>query len=166
MSRVWVSAGSNLQRERHIRGALAALRANYGALQVSPVYETPAVGFAGDPFYNLVIGFSTEQTAEQVQATLRAIEDAQGRDRTAPKFGPRTLDLDLLIFDDRVGEVAGKPLPHPDILQYPFVLGPLAELAPAERHPVLGQSYAELWRQMQLREAVELHPVEFASLLP
>lgn len=166
MSRVWVSAGSNLQRERHIRGALAALRANYGALQVSPVYETPAVGFAGDPFYNLVIGFSTEQTAEQVQATLRAIEDAQGRDRTAPKFGPRTLDLDLLIFDDRVGEVAGKPLPHPDILQYPFVLGPLAELAPAERHPVLGQSYAELWRQMQLREAVELHPVEFAFLLP
>jgi 2-amino-4-hydroxy-6-hydroxymethyldihydropteridine diphosphokinase len=161
MARVWVSVGSNQQRERHIRGAIAELRARFGALRLSSVYETVAVGFDGDPFYNLVVGFATDQPPEQVQAALRAIEDAHGRERTGPKFSGRTLDLDLLTYDDRVGQVAGKPLPHPDILAYPFVLGPLAELAPDECHPVLGRSYTELWQAQPEQTRAGLRRVPF-----
>jgi 2-amino-4-hydroxy-6-hydroxymethyldihydropteridine diphosphokinase len=161
MSPVWVSVGSNIDPVRHIRSAARALAARFGPVRLSRVYETAPVGFEGAAFLNLVIGFATDESAEAVLKALRAIEDAEGRDRSGPAFGPRTLDLDLLVYGELNGEVSGKPLPHPDILKYPFVLGPLAELAPHQRHPALGKSYGELWRQMRAREGVELKPVAF-----
>ncbi len=151
MTRVWVSVGSNIEPEQNVRAAIAALRDKYGELCVSTVYRTEAVGFAGRPFLNLVAGFDTTEPPAEVLACLRATEDARGRERRTAKFSSRTLDLDLLLYGDVCGEVAGKRLPHPDVLAYPFVLGPLAELAPAQRHPVDGRSFAELWRAMQAR---------------
>lgn len=159
MARVWVSVGSNREREAHIRAAIAELRARFGALRISSVYETDAVGFAGAPFYNLVVGFETALDPAAVRSALRAIEDGQGRERGGPRFGPRTLDLDLLSYGDRVGTVAGQPLPHPDILDYPFVLGPLAELAPQEHYPGSARTYAELWQDQPAAARAALRPV-------
>ena len=146
--RCWISIGSNLERERSVRGAIDALQAQFGDLVISPVYETAAVGFQGDPFYNLVVGIESERSVREINRVLRAIEDAHGRVRGPVKFAPRTLDLDLLTWGDAVGIVDDCELPRDEILKYPFVLAPLADVAPDERHPVVGQRYAELWQQM------------------
>lgn len=147
MPACWISIGSNIEPARHVRAALGHLQQSFGALRVSPVYETPAVGFSGDAFLNLVVGMTTAQTPEAVIAELRRIEDVEGRVRGAEKFAARTLDLDLLTYGTRTTAAAGKTLPHPDILAYDFVLRPLAELAPDETHPVLQRGYAELWAE-------------------
>jgi 2-amino-4-hydroxy-6-hydroxymethyldihydropteridine diphosphokinase len=144
-SRVYVSIGSNVEREFHIVGAIAALRARYAPLTCSRVYETAAAGFSGADFFNLVVGFDTEEPITTVLAHLREIEHAHGRRRGDAKFGPRTLDLDLLLYGDCTTTVDTVTLPRPDILEYDFVLGPLAEIAALEQHPTLHVSYGELW---------------------
>jgi 2-amino-4-hydroxy-6-hydroxymethyldihydropteridine diphosphokinase len=146
MPRVWLSIGSNIDRERHIAGALDSLRREFGELAVSRVYETEAVGFSGDAFYNLVAGLDTELPPEQLNARMHQIEAAHGRTRGGEKFAPRTLDIDLLTYGDQVLSRPGLELPRDEILKYAFVLGPLAEVAPDERHPVDGRTYAELWQ--------------------
>lgn len=143
---MFVSVGTNIDREANLRRALAALGERFGDLQVSPVYESAAQGFDGDPFYNLVIALRSAEGAEAVLAALKRIERAHGRRPGAARFAPRTLDLDLLTYGDLVGEVSGLRLPRADILRYAFVLRPLAELAPRARHPALGTSYDALWR--------------------
>lgn len=156
MPRVWVSAGSNIDRERHIRGALADLREAYGRLIVSPLYETEAVGFAGDAFLNLVVGFDTGQRPAQLHARLREIEARHGRKRNGPKFSARTLDLDLLTYGEAVTDEGGKALPRDEILRYAFVLGPLADVAGEERHPQLGERYASLWADFPAAEKARM----------
>jgi 2-amino-4-hydroxy-6-hydroxymethyldihydropteridine diphosphokinase len=146
--RCWVSLGSNRERERSIRAAVAALAERFGRLRLSPVYESAAEGFAGDPFLNLVAGFDTALGVGDLRAELRAIEAANGRERAGPRFAPRTLDLDLLTYGDQVGEIDGYRLPRDEILTYAFVLGPLADVAPRERHLCDGRTYSELWRAL------------------
>lgn len=145
MARVYVSVGSNIDRERNVASALSALTDTYGELQQSRTYETQAVGFTGDAFYNLVVGFETDQSPQQVAAALNRIEDQHGRDRSAGKFSDRSLDLDLLLYDDVVLDEPGLQLPRPEILEYAFVLKPLAEIAGDMRHPVNGFSFSALW---------------------
>lgn len=159
MPRVWVSIGSNVERERHLRAAVAALRERFGELLLSPVYETEAEGFDGDPFYNLVAGFDTGLPPGELHALMREIEAANGRDRGGARFGPRTLDIDVLTYGDQVGDAGGKRLPRDEITRYAFVLRPLADVAGEERHPELGLSYARLWQDFPGREAARMRPV-------
>lgn len=161
MAWVWLSIGSNIDRERHIRAGIADLRAQFGELVLSTVYETPSEGFDGDPFYNLVAGFETDLPPEQLHVALRAIENAHGRERTGPKFSARTLDIDLLTYGEEVTERGGKTLPRDEILKYAFVLGPLAEVAPDERHPQDGRRYAELWRDFDASAKAAMKAVAF-----
>lgn len=144
MTRVYVSIGSNIDRDRNIALALRLLEASFGGLQRSSVYESAAVGFDSDPFYNLVVGFETGDTPREIQDVLHCIEEASGRVRTTG-LSARTLDLDLLLYDDLVTVAEGLTLPRPDITRYAFVLGPLAELAGERRHPVTGECYADMW---------------------
>jgi 2-amino-4-hydroxy-6-hydroxymethyldihydropteridine diphosphokinase len=146
--RCWVSLGSNQERERSIRAAVSALAERFGRLRLSPVYESAAEGFVGAPFLNLVAGFDTSLSVGQLREELRAIEAANGRERDGPRFAPRTLDLDLLTFGDRIGEIDGYRLPRDEILTYAFVLGPLADVAPQERHPCDGRTYSALWKAL------------------
>lgn len=159
MARVYVSIGSNIERDRNVRAAVAALRSRFGAVQLSPVYENRPIGFDGDDFYNLVAGFDTGEPPETVAATLHAIEQQQGRTRTGSRFGPRTLDLDLLLYDDLVRDDENLRLPRDEIREYACVLRPLAELAPDVRHPETGETFAQLWARFpQSRQP--LVPVE------
>ncbi len=112
MTRVYISLGSNIDREQNIRGAVRALKEHYGRLLLSRVYETPAEGFDGDAFYNLVAGFDTEESVEQVRSALAAIEATHGRTRNGPRSGPRTLDLDLLLYGGLVRHGGGFDLPR------------------------------------------------------
>ena len=145
MPEVYVGAGSNVDPERHLRAGLVALAERYGVLRLSPVYRNRPVGFAGEDFLNMVVGFDTDESVGEIAGFLAEVEAANGRTRGEAKFAPRTLDLDLLLYGDASGEVDGVELPRDEITRYAFVLKPLADLAPETRHPVAGASFADLW---------------------
>jgi len=136
MARVYISIGSNIEPLRYIRSSIRTLREYYDKLILSSVYETEAVGFEGDNFYNLVVGFDTEMEVDKVIRTLKQIENDNNRQRTSERFSARTLDLDLLLYDDFIVK--------DEILKYAFVIMPLAEIAPRSVHPITKQSYRYL----------------------
>lgn len=145
MPEVFVGMGSNVEPEAHLRRALTALEQRFGPLRRSTAYRNPAVGFDGNDFINLVVAFETAAAVTDVALALSDIENDSGRDRSAPKFAPRSLDLDLLLYGDSVNPDGTPSLPREEILDRVFVLGPLAELAPDRVHPTEGRTYAELW---------------------
>jgi 2-amino-4-hydroxy-6-hydroxymethyldihydropteridine diphosphokinase len=160
MPRVWLSLGSNIDREVNIRGAVGALRERFGQVLLSTVYESEAVGFEGDHFFNLVAGIESERPIPELMSEFRRIEADYGRVRGGDKFAPRTLDIDLLTYGDLVMRDERMELPRDEILEYAFVLKPLAEVAPEEVHPVEGVTYAELWSRFDA-ESQPLWPVAF-----
>lgn len=145
MARVYLSLGSNLEPHRYLRAALDALRERFGALAVSPAYRSKSVGFEGADFINLAVGLDTDLSPEALNDWLHALEDRHGRRRDVPRFSDRTLDLDIVLYDDLVRQGEG----HLDIprkeLRHAFVLKPIADIAPQLRHPVSGRTMAELW---------------------
>jgi len=140
---VYVGVGSNIEPERELIGGVRALREAFRDLCVSSVYRSPALGFDGDDFLNIVVGFESQLSADDIEARLDAIETARNRGHGAGRFAPRALDCDLLMVGARVD--GSRRLPRDDVLRYPFVLGPLAEIAPRLRHPLDGQTLAEHW---------------------
>ncbi len=149
MPEVFVGLGSNIDPEQHVPCAVHGLEAAFGPLRLSPVYRGPAVGMSGADFLNMVVGFQTALALEQVEQILTDMEADAGRVRTAG-MASRTLDLDLLLYGHCVD--ARRRVPRDDILEYAFVLRPLADLAPDRRHPVTGQTYRAAWAQMAARE--------------
>ncbi len=147
MPDAWVAAGSNVRPLENLRRALATLGAEFPGLQASRAFSNAPVGFEGDDFVNLVIRFPAELPLPALQERLKAVERECGREPGGPRWGPRTLDLDLLLYGDRLGRFPGAVLPHPDLTTRAWVLGPLAELAPDLVHPVLGEKFSELWRR-------------------
>lgn len=145
MAQVYVSVGSNIDREFNIRSAIRALRAHYEVLQLSTVYDCPAIGFEGDDFYNLVVAFDTDEDVMTVVQVLHGIECDHQRSRGRRRFASRTLDLDLLLYDDLILSEERLTLPRDEISRYAFVLGPLAEIAGERRHPFNGKRFAALW---------------------
>ncbi|MCE3286238.1 MAG: 2-amino-4-hydroxy-6-hydroxymethyldihydropteridine diphosphokinase [Steroidobacteraceae bacterium] len=163
MSDVLVAAGSNVDPVANLRRALDLLAREFAPLQVSRAYANAAVGFEGDDFVNLAVRFDTHLPMREVIDRLHAAEAACGRARTAPKWAPRTMDLDVLLFGDLVCAEPGLTLPRPDLLRRPYMLGPAAEIAPEIVHPTARRTLAELWRDMQLREpSHELRVVDLA----
>jgi 2-amino-4-hydroxy-6-hydroxymethyldihydropteridine diphosphokinase len=145
MARVYLSLGSNQEPHRYLRAALDELREHFGGLDVSPAYRSASVGFDGADFINLAVGMNTDLSPDALNAWLHALEDRHGRRRDVPRYADRTLDVDIVLYDDLVTQGAG----HLDIprkeLKHAFVLKPVADIAPQLRHPVSGRSMAELW---------------------
>ncbi|ACE86048.1 2-amino-4-hydroxy-6-hydroxymethyldihydropteridine diphosphokinase [Cellvibrio japonicus] len=160
MTAIYLSLGSNVDRHLHIRAALDALAELLGDLCISSVYESKSVGFDGSNFFNLVVGAETTLAIAELSERLKKIEDDNGRKRNGPKFSPRTLDIDILTYGDFVGSEAGVALPRAEIIQNAFVLWPLAEIAPETRHPLLQQTYANLWAGFD-RSSQLLWPIDF-----
>jgi 2-amino-4-hydroxy-6-hydroxymethyldihydropteridine diphosphokinase len=152
MARVAVSIGSNLERERNVKDALSALGKTFGELLRSPVYESTAYGFDGPPFYNLVVVFETPLDVRAVRAKIQAIENLQGRKIGANRSGSRSLDLDLLLYDDSVFRDQGLDVPRREIFEHAYILKPLADLLPAAPHPVTGESFADIWLRLGSRQ--------------
>ena len=146
MAHIYISLGSNIEKERYVGLGLDSLAEVLGTLQVSSLYECEAVGFEGPEFYNLVVGANTSMPLEQLTEKLRTIEYFHGRSPKAKKFSPRTLDLDLLLYDDLITEQPAQ-LPRAEILHNAFVLWPLAEIAGHLVHPIAKRTYQQLWQE-------------------
>ena len=145
--RAYVGAGSNIEPREHLSAAMAELARRFSGLRLSSVYRTAAVGFEGPDFLNLVASFETSLPVDRVIAQLDEIENAAGRRRSADRFSSRSLDLDLLMYGDVVDDTL--KLPREDILEYAFVLAPMAEPAPDLVHPAEGATMRELWERFE-----------------
>ncbi len=141
----YLGLGSNIEPFRHLPSALSTLAACYGNLECSKTYEGPAFGFAGPAFHNLVVGIRTSETLAQLSTNLKKIELRHGRILPSPRFSSRTLDIDLLTFDDLCGVYHGITLPRPEIYTAAYVLRPFAELNPELQLPGSGRSLFEMW---------------------
>lgn len=145
MSTAWLSLGSNVDAEVHLPAAAAALRARFGDVVFSPVYRTPSVGFDGPDFLNAAAAIETDLDPLALNQWLHALEDAQGRVRGGERFSSRTLDIDIVFYDELVLKGPGNlELPRPE-LRHAFVLKPLADISPGYCVPTTGQSLAALW---------------------
>ena len=147
MPAVYVAAGSNVEPEKHMALAVRELAQAFPGARFSPWYRNTAVGFEGDDFVNLVAGFDTALPLKAVLPRLQAIEAACGRPRGAPRWAPRSMDLDVLLYGDLVSEEPGVRVPRPDLLKRAYMLGPLAALAPEVVHPTEHRTIAELWER-------------------
>ena len=160
MAWVTLSLGSNLDPANHLKSCLDALLLNFRDLSLSSVFESEAVGFTGDNFLNMVVGFETDLELPDLSRLLKGIEDKHGRDRTQPRFSGRTLDIDILTYASLAGEFNGIRLPRAEITENAFVLWPLAQVSGKQQHPRLRQSYAELWAAFD-KNRQKLWPVDF-----
>jgi len=158
MPAVYVAAGSNVAPERNLARAVAALRREFPGIRWSPWYRNRAVGFEGEDFINLVAGFDTTLPVREVLGKLHAIETLCGRPREAPRWAPRSMDLDVLLYGDLICDEPGLRLPRPDLTRRAYMLGPLAQLAPEVLHPTAHLSIGELWRRFD-QAAHPLQPV-------
>ncbi|MGP3789985.1 2-amino-4-hydroxy-6-hydroxymethyldihydropteridine diphosphokinase [Pseudomonas sp. B392_1p] len=157
VSRVVLGLGSNIQRTEHLHAGLEALSELLGELHCSPVFESLPVGIKSGPFYNLAVSGTTRLPLGELDRKLKFVEADNGR--YAPDRKGLPLDIDVLLYDELVGNFHGLILPRAEILKNAFVLWPLALLEPQTRHPSLGKTFAELWSEARIDQ--QLWPVPF-----
>ena len=157
VSRVLLGLGSNIRREAHLTAGLEALSELLDDLRCSPVFESLPVGIKSGPFYNLAVSGTTRLPLGELDRKLKFIEADNGR--YAPDRKGLPLDIDVLLYDERVGNFDGLVLPRAEILRNAFVLWPLALLAPDSRHPGVDKTFAQLWREARIDQ--RLWPVPF-----
>lgn len=145
MAAVYLGLGSNIDAEQNLALGIAELRRRFGELQLSATYRSKAVGFEGEDFLNLVVGLQCDASPEEIESSIEDIHKLAGRQRGEEKYSSRPLDIDLLLYDDLVRESPRPRLPRADILEYSFVLRPLAEIAPTVLHPLTGLSLRQHW---------------------
>jgi 2-amino-4-hydroxy-6-hydroxymethyldihydropteridine diphosphokinase len=155
----FVAIGSNLDPAARVVQAARALRLRFPDARFSRCYRNPAFGFEGPDFYNAVVGFTTALPVEVLLPSLHEIEALCGRARADPKWEPRKMDLDLLLYGDVVGTGPGYTLPRRDLTRRVYMLGPLADLAPERLYPPSGPTIGQLWQQFPQAEHV-LEPLE------
>jgi 2-amino-4-hydroxy-6-hydroxymethyldihydropteridine diphosphokinase len=145
-NRAFISLGSNIDAEHNLPEAVRRLATRCRLLAVSLVYETQPVGKTDQPnFLNAAVLVETHLTAAELKIqVLQAIEQELGRVRTRDKYAPRTIDLDISLFNDQVLEVKDRHIPDPEILQFSHIAQPLADLAPQQRHPQTGQTLLQI----------------------
>jgi 2-amino-4-hydroxy-6-hydroxymethyldihydropteridine diphosphokinase len=142
---VYFGLGSNIDPEPNLKLGVNELRRRFGAIDVSPVYLSPAIGFEGADFLNLVVGCDSELSPAELVDEIEAIHGLAGRERTKEKFNARTLDIDLLLVGDLVTDGPPTRIPRSDVLDCAFVLKPMVDIAPDLAHPETGQTLAEHW---------------------
>lgn len=146
-STAYLSLGSNVSPEKNIQFALDQLIEIFGEIVSSSTYKTKAVGFKGSDFLNLVVKIETSLDPDGLIDRLHGIEEMTGRVTGTKAFNDRTLDIDVLIYDDYID--LDLNIPRDEILMYGFVLEPLAELNPEGLHPIERVTFMELWSRLK-----------------
>ena len=158
MHTAYLGLGSNVDPRENIISGIAALREAFGDIELSPVYRTPSFGFEGDDFINLAARILTDLEPLELKDFLHRLEDRHQRNRSAPKYSDRTLDIDILMYDDLYLLSPALSIPRDEILTAPHVLKPLADLAPDLLHPVTRKTIADLWAAFP-RDSAKLTPI-------
>ena len=158
MAQVFVSVGSNINKEHNLHSCLNILCQIFRNIRKSSVYQSTAVGFDGEDFYNIVVRLETTLTPKCVNKLFTEIERQHGRQRGKNQFVSRQLDLDLLLYDDLIVDKDGVSLPHKDLTQYAFVLKPMQEIAGDLKHPKTGVCFSELWQRFEQRTVIKRIP--------
>lgn len=153
MSTAWLGLGSNVDAKANIRAGINALRKTFDKVSLSPSYASKSVGFDGDDFINLVARVETEMHPLQLRHYLRELEDSYGRKRDVPKFSDRSLDIDILMYDNLVVFSPLLEIPRAEILKFAHVLKPLADLDPDLVHPIELRTMAEIWAESGLDDS-------------
>jgi 2-amino-4-hydroxy-6-hydroxymethyldihydropteridine diphosphokinase len=156
MATVFLGIGSNESPEENLCLAVRELGNRYGHLDLSPIYKSASVGFDGADFLNLVARFESDVSVLSICAEIELIHNLAGRKRGRDKWGSRPLDIDLLLYNDLILDEPPVRIPREDILDYSFVLRPIAELAPSQVHPVTGRTLLEHWQEFDAAS----HPLE------
>ena len=156
MATVYLGLGSNIEPDKNLGTAIRELRGRYGAIDVSTVYRSKAVGFEGDDFLNLVVRLWSDESPLEICEEIERLHNLSGRDRNGEKWASRPLDIDLLLYNDLVIDDKPVRVPREDVLRYSFVLRPLAELAPDLVHPVTGRTMLAHWQEFD----ADSHPLE------
>ena len=147
MAKAYLSLGSNLEPERHLDAAVKALRESFGEVVLSDWVRTKAIGFDGPDFVNGAAVIETDWDVYRLNDWLHALEDAHGRRRDVPRFSSRTLDIDIVFYDDLILDGPGNlRIPRPE-LKHAFVLQPLAQIVPDFVNPQTGKTLAAMWRE-------------------
>ena len=158
MSQVFVGIGSNINKAHNLRSCLSTLQQIFRNIRKSSVYQSAAIGFEGDDFYNMVVSLETTLTPETVNDLFFEIEKRHGRKRGKNQFVSRELDLDLLLYDDLIVNKGRIHLPHKDLSKYAFVLKPMAEIAGDLVHPEIGRRFSELWQHFEEQTSIKRVP--------
>lgn len=169
MAIAYLSLGSNIDAERNLRSAIKALRAHFGDILLSPIYQTAAVGFNGDDFLNAAVRLETSLNPIALDAWLHELEDQHGRRRDVPRFSSRPLDVDLLLYGNLILKgSANLEIPRPELVEQVFVLRPMVDIAPQCIHPVIGRTLREIWESMPAgdREVVRARRVSLNKESP
>jgi 2-amino-4-hydroxy-6-hydroxymethyldihydropteridine diphosphokinase len=155
MAKIYLGLGSNVEPEKYLQLGIRELGQRFAVLEMSNIYRSKAVGFDGADFLNLVLGFDSDLSPSEIHQSIEDIHRVAGRQRGESRFSARTLDIDLLLYDDLVLDAGPIRVPRTDILKYSFVLGPLAEIAANLRHPESGRLITEHWAEFDQ----ESHPI-------
>ncbi len=143
MPLVYLGLGSNVEPKKNLQLGIGELQEQYGELEMSAVYQNAAVGFDGADFLNIVVGLRSDDAPRDIQREVGLIHDLAGRDRASDRFSSRPLDIDLLLYDRLVDNCPPVRVPRNDVLEYSFVLVPLAELAADYVHPISGRRISD-----------------------
>jgi len=145
MINIALGLGSNIEPEKNLKAAVVALNREFAPLKLSPVYQSQAVGFSGDDFLNMVVLGHTDLSLPELISSLKTLENKLGRVRSDKKFSSRLIDIDIVIYGDRVCQHPIE-LPRPELFEQAYVLRPMADVMPQQQCPGRSQTFAELWR--------------------
>jgi 2-amino-4-hydroxy-6-hydroxymethyldihydropteridine diphosphokinase len=158
MAKIYLGLGSNVEPETYLKLGIRELCLRFGVLEMSNIYRSDAVGFDGDDFLNLVLGFDSDLSLSEIHQAIEDIHSVAGRQRGESRYSARILDIDLLLYGDLVLDTGPIRVPRTDILKYSFVLGPLAEIASDLRHPETGRLITDHWAEFD-KKSQPLTPV-------
>lgn len=161
MAKVYLGLGSNVDPQKYLAIGIAELGRRFGMLQLSNIYRNASLGFDGDEFLNLVVGLDVDASPAEMLVALEEIHVLADRQRGESRNAARTLDIDLLLYDDLVIDEPPIRMPRFDVLRYSFVLGPLAEIAPNLRHPETGRLITEHWAEFDKNS----HPLTVSDII-
>ena len=150
--KVFVGIGSNIDQIFHIKECVKALRSKFVNVELSPTYESSSMGFDGPNFYNLVASFYTDFQLVDLKKYLKNIEMKNGRSFGEVKFSSRTLDIDILYFDDIICEETN--IPRCEIIKFDFVLRPLYDLSPAHIHPITKKTHYKMLNETMYQKMI------------